>query len=55
MYDNSASYQWVIIKEIKLKEINGNLELYNLFNEHIKEIDIHINLIKPYKLQRYAL
>ena len=48
MYDNSASYQWVIIKETELKEINGNLELYNFFNEHIKEIDMHINLINDY-------
>ena len=47
-YDNNASYQWVVIKETPLKDIKGNVELYKIFNDNIKEVDSNINLINDY-------
>ena len=47
-YDNNASYQWISFKKTNLINVEGNIELYEIFRENIKDLDSNIELINDY-------
>ena len=47
-YDNNATYQWISFKKTNLINVEGNIELYEVFRENIKDLDSNIELINDY-------
>ena len=47
-YDNNASYQWLLFKNINFVDIDGNIEFINILKDNLELIDQDIELLSHF-------